>query len=356
MIVPMNREFHYYVIWYLASKAGFTANESSVIAISSQMVDDAKLPWSIEQIHAASDGSERRISDGSFLTEVTQNYVFWDRNIAKDIYIPFHFIPGNPEACAFARSDKLHNPLAVSPDSDNARALLIEALSTGNLYRIGIALHAYADTWAHQNFTGTRENFNALELNSRIASVKLAASMLPAVGHLQAGVIPDLPEARWYDSRLNPDRAHIDNTARFLGAARMIYRFLRTSRRTSFDDEDFVLEPLRELWAGRTSSNYDALAVASDYVIYFDVPSYDPNSWTTAIGAKEYRTGDMLKTISTEGFSSEWGVSALHGPLVRGVISATEYRGSPFEAWNRAARAHRDAFHSLMRKKGIQIL
>jgi len=370
----MNREFHYYVIWYLASKAGFTANESSTIAISSQMVDDAKLSWSIEPERSGTSAQSRRASsearrseaspptedslltEVSHLTEVTQNYVFWDQTIARDVYLPFHFIPGDPRVCASARSDGKLEPLAVSPDSGNARTLLIDALSSGNLFRIGIALHAYADTWAHQNFTGTQDAFNALEMNSRMASVKLAASMLPSVGHLQAGTMPDLPQARWQDSRLKPEHARIDNSSRFLDAARMIYRFLRTSRRGSFDDEAFILDPLRELWANRKASSHDALAVASDYVIYFDVPSYDPNNWTAALGAKEYSTGDMLKTISTEGFSSEWRASPLHGPMVRGVISASNYRGSAFEEWNRAARVHRDAFNSLMRKKGIHVL
>ncbi len=377
MIGRMNREFHYYVIWYLADKAGFTADESSIIALSSQMVDDAKFPWSIEPVKPSSPAGVREHpttstpgtaadaspskeipprSEVAFLTETTQNYVFWDRSIAREVYLPFHFVPGDPRVCASVRSDGKLEPLAVSPDSDNARTLLIEALGSGNLFRIGIALHAYADTWAHQNFTGTQDNFNMLEPDTRMASVTLAASMLPAVGHLQAGMTPDLPQTRWYDSRLKPAHAWIDNSSRFLDAARMIYRFLRTSRRTSFSDEVFVLDPLRELWASRNVSNHDALAIASDYVIYFGVPSYDPNSWTAAIGAKEYSTGNMLKTISTEGFSSKWRTSAFHRPVVRGVISASNYRGSAFEEWNRAVRAHRDAFNLLMHTKGIKIL
>lgn len=347
MIVPMNKEFHYYVVWYLANKAGYPAEDASTIALSSQMVDDAKFPWSIEGSPPA---------DGARLTEVTQNYIFWDAAIARDVYLPFHFIPGDPEICAAARSDGRVDPLAVSPDSPNARALLIEALATKNLYRIGIALHAYADTWAHQNFTGSQDDFNALQRSGGGASMRLAAAMLPAVGHLQAGTTPDLPQARWNDARLKAGRARVDNSERFLSAARMIYRFLRTSRHKSFEDEVFVLDPLRELWSRRRASNHDDLAVASDYVIYFDVPSYDPNRWTTAIGAQEYSTGDMLTTISAEGFSSEWRSSPLRGPMLRGSIPASLYRGSPFEEWNKAARAHRDAFSALMRKKGIHTL
>jgi hypothetical protein len=323
--------------------------------MSSQMVDDAKLSWSIETSGQSIRGERPGASEPKQFTEVTQNYVFWDQNIARDVYLPFHFVPGDPAACAAARADRNTNPLAVSPDSDNVRSLLIEALTTKNLYRIGIALHSYADTWAHQNFTGTQDGFNALEPSGFMASMKLAVSVLPAVGHLQAGTTPDLPQAWWSDSRLEPGRATIDNSVRFLDAARMIYRFLRTSRRASFKDESFVLDPLHELWADRKASKNDELAVASDYVIYFDVPSYDPNRWTVDIGAQEYSTGDMLKTISTEGFSSEWRASPLHSSLVQGAIPISKYRNSPFEEWNRAAHAHRDAFHSLMRKKGIQI-
>ena len=354
MMVRMNREFHYYVVCYLALKAGFSKADSETIALSSQMVDDAKLPWRI--IDSGEKGSLQAAKEENFtgLTEVTQNYLFWDQSIARDVYLPFHFVPGDSAVIASLRVDRKANPLAVSPDSENARALLIEALRSENPYRIGIALHAYADTWAHQNFTGTIDGFNAVE--SERAPLKLAASALPPVGHLQMGTTPDQPQLLWEDSRLNEPYRNVHNSERFLDAARMIYRFLRTSRRASFEDEAFVLEPLKELWENRRPKPRDKLAIASDYVIYFDVPAYEPDRWFKGLGAQDFSTSELLGALSSEGFTNNWRGTPLRQSMTRGEITISNYQNSPFERWNSAVRAHRQAFVNLMHKKGIRIV
>ncbi|WP_339041683.1 DUF6765 family protein [Candidatus Lariskella endosymbiont of Hedychridium roseum] len=42
-------------------------------------------------------------------------------------------------------------------------------MQSGDLYWIGIATHAFLDTWAHQNFTGTMDDFNGfLDIKSII--------------------------------------------------------------------------------------------------------------------------------------------------------------------------------------------
>ncbi len=347
MILRMNREFHYYVVCYLARKAGFPLEHAETIALSSQMVDDSKLPWKIEG--EQNSGHPHTLSadqSASFMTEVTQNYLFWDPKIARDVYLPFHFIPGDPQLAAMKRKDRKLHPLAVTADSQNARALLVDALRSGNLFRIGIALHSYADTWAHQNFTGTADPFNELE----------ARNILPAVGHLQAGTTPDQPQALWRDMRLAASYEDISNSARFLEAARMIYRFLSTAQHKKFEDEAFVTGPLEELWLNRRTSKNDSLAAASDYVIYFDVPPYDPDKWFRSLEARQFDTRELLKAISSEGFGTEW-LGAFSGQsMVRGTISISNYSDSMFAQWNAAASAHRDAFMKLMHTKGIQVL
>lgn len=345
MILRMNREFHYYVVCYLARKAGFSPDQAETIALSSQMVDDSKLPWKIEDEQNTRHALSARQSTG-FVTEVTQNYLFWNHEIARDVYLPFHFIPGDPQLAAIKRKDRKLHPLAVTADSQNARSLLIEALRSRNLFRIGIALHSYADTWAHQNFTGTIDPFNELE----------AHTILPPVGHLQAGTTPDEPQALWKDTRLAPDYEDISNSARFLEAARMIYRFLSTAQHRKFDDEAFVIGPLEELWINRRTPKNDSLAAASDYVIYFEVPPYDPDKWLKPLGARQFDTRELLKAITTEGFGKEWLSAFSSQSMVRGVISISKYRDSMFAQWNIAASAHRNAFIQLMHAKGIQVL
>jgi len=78
------------------------------------------------------------------------------------------------------------------------------------LYRIGIASHAYIDTWAHQNFVGVDDSFNGFDMNP-----------IPNVGHADALFNPDTINNTWNDNRL-VDR-YINNNARFISAAEHLF-------------------------------------------------------------------------------------------------------------------------------------
>ena len=114
------------------------------------------------------------------------------------------------------RKDGQMHWLNTTPDSQNARRILDTALETDNLCRIG--LHGYADTWAHQNFTGYYNDFNAMTgpLNPGIFSI----------GHAEAFHNPDWAALVWKDKRLINSRS--DNKTRFLDAARHMLTTLAT--------------------------------------------------------------------------------------------------------------------------------
>jgi hypothetical protein len=331
----MNIEFHYYTILHLARCAGFSEAESAEIAISSQLVDECLAPWEIigDEVQAQ--------------TEVTQNYIFWDESVAEGIYRPFHFIPGDRIAASARRADGAASPGAVTPDSSLAREVLIAALRTRNPMRIGIALHAYADTWAHQGFSADIEPQNALD----------PASPLPAVGHLQAFGAPDDPRRRWTDPRLVSSEREVDNAARFANAASMIYRFLCASRRREFSDEAFIVERLSGIWR-RPAPTGDSAARASDYIIELDLPPYEPEAWAREAGG----TIASLSARAPDPFAAGYSKLAwLKGAAMkassaagaaRGRISADRYRGSRFERWNEAVREHRTCCLSLLKERG----
>ncbi|MDH7484269.1 MAG: hypothetical protein QHH01_06545 [Spirochaetales bacterium] len=322
----MNREFHYYAMYYLCRSAGCNEDESLIIATASQLVDDCRSPWSI--------AGQREI-ERETLTEVTQNYLFWDQDIGARIYIPFHFLPGGATGAATC---------IVIPDSNLARTVLIEALRSNDPYRIGIACHAYADTWAHQGFSGLLDQQNAFPQQN----------LVPAVGHLHAGVMPDNPRLTWKDPRLPAGSSIISNPARCLAAARMLYRFLCTWKRRAFTDESFVLDPLERIWTGGYAGKTDEQAIASDYVIYLDVPMYDSNAWLREVGAR--RSAAPSAIVDADRFDpvawvrSTLGSFALHEP--QGVIDGRRYEGSRLQAWNRAARLHRETVHRYLCTKG----
>ena len=134
--------------------------------------------------------------------------------------LPLH--PRRPGPASRERVDGAASRWTVTPDSPLAKELLVAALKTGDDFRIGIALHTYADTWAHQHFSGRVEQGNVVD----------PSSPLPPAGHLQALRAPDDAAGRWTDARLVPELSRVDNAARFRAAARKIYRYLRTFLRS----------------------------------------------------------------------------------------------------------------------------
>ena len=221
----MNVEFHYYTVFYLARQAGFSDDDALVLAYSSQYLDNALVAYEVK--HAG----------GVYETLVTHHFGFWDRGQEWDVWIPFHFYPAGAAVTRPPRRDGGSNALDVQPDSGRAKAMLVAALKTRNLYRVGIALHTYADTWAHQNFTGRNEEWNRVSPDSPV----------PPIGHAQALRDPDRIDAQWRDPRMQPPHDRVENRSRFLSAAGRIYRYLATYNGRSFDDEAFVVDRLNDL-------------------------------------------------------------------------------------------------------------
>lgn len=322
----MNIEFHYYSLYFLCRNAGFQEKEAEIISIASQLVDECVAPWKIT--------GESRFP----FTEVTQNYSFWDENISTNIYIPFHFIPGSAENAAKLRLDKKKGKNVVTPDSPLARDILITALKSGNLFRVGIALHAYADTWAHQNFSAHNDEVNAFP----------GTALLPAVGHLHALKKPDVPPLVWTDQRLKAECRSIENAVRFKRAAGMIYRFLCTFKRREFKDESLVTGALEEIWQQQSETS-DGSARISDYIVDLDVPPYVPEAWVRACGGipSEDAGQSASPLLMSNGYDKAVWVKAavrqteMFSGRARGIIPMGTYKGSLFESWNEAVRAHR---------------
>lgn len=257
----MNIEFHYYAINALALEAGFDEQTAFIIANASQEVDASTAPLRYDTPR------------GSVDIAITQNYVFWDESVRNDVYLPFHFLPGDQNESAAIRADGRRSVWAVTPNSTIAKEVLTAAFRDKDPYLMGIALHAFADTWAHQNFCGMLDNWNDMGGTS-------LASGLPAAGHLQALSSPDEPDAVWKDGRLKPAWSTIRNADRFAAAAGKIFRYLRVFLGRPFDDDALVAESLRSIWI--KPSKDERLA---DYVIRWNIRPYEPRLWRRQAGA-----------------------------------------------------------------------
>jgi len=324
----MNVEFHYYSTAFLAVKAGFSLPEATTLAYAGQYVDHH---------HRALEIVTRR---GTVLSHPTQNYSFWDPATVAHVLAPFHFLPGgrNPDGSwqPSVRTDGAVSAWDVRPNSPWAKTLLVEALKTKDLYRIGLALHTFSDTWAHQNFTARDEAWNRLDPTSR----------LPSPGHAHAGTTPDLWLEQWNDPRLPSPR--VENFGRFADAARKVYRYLCTFRGKDFKaDEDAVAEELASLVkTGRGRGSVEDRIL--EYVLLLNLEPYDKNLWLA--GALEipedtpsqWPLFDRWKKVG-EDLLDRTGLS---GP--QRFRAKDAFETTPLAAWIRAAEAHRALARNLI--------
>jgi len=323
----MNIEFHYYAVHILALEAGFDERTAFIMANSSQEIDASTMPAAFD--------APRGLVD----VAVTQNYLFWDDAVSRGIYLPFHFIPGDPAQSSSVRADGRRNKYAVTPNSASAKELLVAALRDKDPYLAGIALHTFADTWAHQNFSGLLDDWND------IGSTSMAAGLPPA-GHLQALSSPDEPDARWQDGRLVPEQRLVVNRNRFSAAATKIFRYLRVYLGRSFNDDELVVARLDAIWA--KPSRDERL---SDYVLCWDVRPYEPGLWRREAGAPENRSAfaslrhyDKLAWAKSELLRS-MGENPPSYQVDSGFYSSRLYH------WHEAAMEHRSrALHAISQR------
>lgn len=330
----MNLEFHYYVIAYLSGRAGFDPHTAERLAYSSQLVDSSVIGYTIDT------------PTGQFQTLIGQNYGFWDDQIIRDVYLPFHFLPGLETEPMAQRMDGAANPFSVRADSPLAKAALVAALSSANVYRIGVALHAFADSFAHQGFTGYHEDWNRLSPDN----------LIPWAGHAQALTSPDRLEVSWEDSRLVPQVRRIVNRQRFLQAAKKIYRYLRTYLRRDFADEDFVLSDLEAIW-GPPGAEKSLEERILDYRIACELPAYDRRLWLNESGIHDSGEASDLGFVGYDKLLWARGeLRARLGYQSRKRLSLERgFLGSDFHSWCLAGQAHRDFVQSYIRERGYTI-
>jgi hypothetical protein len=122
---------------------------------------------------------------------------------------PFHFLPGNGGLLAGEKpTGTFIEKLICKPDSYTARDMLRSMMGdkdkTYSLHRLGITVHVYADTFAHQGFSGVNQKINEVsDLSSGNAesffeSMKnfFMSSMFP-LGHGASISHPDKPFLTW---------------------------------------------------------------------------------------------------------------------------------------------------------------
>lgn len=244
----MQIDFHHAATYVLARYAGFAHRDAETVAYCSQYVDDATNRGTIVFDNGAMydrlASAHKMLDYGNFVE--LANHQVW---------IPFHFLPGNGGLRAGENpGEKFINKIVCRPDSFVARRMVASCIREQDtpygLHRLGITMHVYADTWAHQGFAGVQHEINritALDDNDNEDPVFLArlknsfgdwfesvsssfvGDALP-LGHGAALSHPDKPFLSWSYRDHWGNVVHRNNTDDFTEAADQMCRAMQRYR------------------------------------------------------------------------------------------------------------------------------
>jgi hypothetical protein len=295
----MDKEFHYYITYIIAQRAGFQPRDAYVIAYASQHTDD--------------NTTDLTISPDS--PDAYSNYISQTMDIFKPqgehmrIYPAFHFMPGTiaeiSSKSAMRRDGNFHI-LNTVPDNQNSRKVLKAALDSNDLYRIGIATHMYADTFAHQNYVGYKEDFNQMK--------GLWGAVAPSIGHADAMHKPDRPALKWDDERLIPSHSSIDNKKRFLDASQSILGAYSAYLGTHPDEQAIIRS------------------------IDLAIGDYDPKNASEKERIKHYK--ELIGPNFVEYSKNAWFQEAVAGNVKDGYTWQEDYQQSNWFRFQEAVKAH----------------
>ena len=261
----MQIDFHHATTYVAARLAGFDAKRADIIAYAAQYVDDATSAGTV------------RFTNKIMYQRISPAHKMIDTRNTRDInnhqvWMPFHFLPGNDGLPAGRNpAGKVVNRMICTADSPIARDMVKQAIIERDkpygLQRLGVTMHVYTDTWAHQGFAGLLDSVNDVDNvketgNSGVFKAGLGRFLrdflddaIPPLGHGRATIFPDMPFLQWQYKNANKQLVKRDNTKSFCIAAnemcRAMQRFLLGDPFAHADgigEKD--MEKIRELFVG----------------------------------------------------------------------------------------------------------
>jgi hypothetical protein len=346
-------EFHYYVTYLIAARAGFNPAQAAIIAHSAQAVDDNHVPISV------SGGTPV-----AYENVLSQTMDITHPHHDTRIYPIFHFIPGDPKAASAVRKDGKVSLWNTTPNSALAHAMIDSALASQNLYRIGASAHAYCDTWAHQNFLGIEDGFNVMphiEADRATAILDKIAN----IGHGPAQHMPDLVGLTWTDGRLISANEKIINRTRFTDAAKHLFGKLYRFKHPSFSvkalqqEEESLVADLyadiggpddKNLQVANRMGRYHRRALSPAYGATA-IPVYDPNVWLNmALNQAAGNVFDWLHNVAIQE-AGDYGDLIRVGTRAQCTWkNANTYKETDWYKFQEAVRTHLEECWSILVK------
>ena len=139
----MNIDFHYGVIYIVARVAGMNQAQAATVAHACQYIDDATT-------HGLLFFKGGEMFDRFASAHAVFDYNNIDNDLNRLVWAPFHFLPAGHGA-------SLEEKAICGANSDIAKETVRQAIRSAHtpnaLHRLGVTLHSYVDTWAHQGFS-----------------------------------------------------------------------------------------------------------------------------------------------------------------------------------------------------------
>ncbi len=225
----MQIDFHHATTYVAARLAGFDQPDAEIVAYAAQYVDDA------------TDSGTVYFDNKALYHRISSAHKMVDKRNAKAlanhlVWLPFHFLPGNGglEAGLNPRG-KFINKVVCTPNSAVAEEMVRQAIAEKHkpygLHRLGVTMHVYADTWAHQGFAGVCHPVNDIENAKETGDSgvfkkglrpilrDIIDDTIPPLGHGRATVFPDMPFLQWKYKNYKGKRVERNNTDLFCEAA-----------------------------------------------------------------------------------------------------------------------------------------
>jgi hypothetical protein len=256
----MQIDFHHAVTYVAARLAGFAHDDADIIAYAAQYVDDATCEGIIKFDNKA---IYQRISSSHQAIDLENLDPVEDMLV----WMPFHFLPGNGGAKPSDDPDGtfIHKLITI-PDSlvaqEMVQAAIVDHEKPYSLHRLGITMHVYADTWAHQGFAGVLHEINDVHDFQEIGNShvfekeglkgfisRVVQKAVPPLGHGKANVFPDMPFLSWRYKNGHGIEVSRDNPEIFCKAANGLCKAMQRYRgqsETGIGETNMV--SLRELF------------------------------------------------------------------------------------------------------------
>jgi hypothetical protein len=240
----MQMDFHFGVTYILARLSGFSQNDSYKVAYSAQYVDDAIYDKSVLFDNGA-------IFKPLCSAHKALDYRNFDKLSDHFVWIPFHFLPGNFLLKENEKKNyKFYELVKCLPNSYLAKDMVNECIKSNknkeSLYRLGITMHVYADTWAHQKFSGIQHYSNKVtyledddvskNLLNKVSNYfkdifdkkisKIVDEVKP-IGHGSVLSYPDRPYLKWSYKDFEGKHIKRDNALIYLEAVEYMYKALQ---------------------------------------------------------------------------------------------------------------------------------